>query len=220
MLNVDDVSKLYGRNQAALSHVSFAVTKGEMIFLTGASGAGKSTLLRLIYREEKPNSGNITLGPFNLSHIAKRNIPILRRHVGVVFQDFRLIPERTAFENVALTLEVVGKSGNEIRKKADDILNQMGIWNKRNNYPHQLSGGEAQRVALARAVINEPLMLLADEPTGNLDEENSRSLLELLLNFNLCGSTIMVATHQVALAAEFGKRILHLDSGVLKGDGK
>ena len=215
MLSVEGVSKFYGQRQAALADVSFTVAKGEMVILTGPSGAGKSTLLRLIYLEEKPTSGNITLGRFHLNRLTKKEIPILRRHVGVVFQDFRLIPERTAAENVALALEVVGKGSREIRKKTDEALKLVGIWSKRNNYPHQLSGGEAQRAALARAVVNEPLVLLADEPTGNLDEQNSRDLLTLLKEINLRGSTIILATHQTLPTKVFGGRILHLEGGIL-----
>jgi cell division transport system ATP-binding protein len=220
MLTVEHVSKNYGQRQAALADVSFRVNKGEMIFLTGSSGAGKSTLLRLIYLEEKPTSGNITLGHFHINRLSKKQIPFLRRHIGIVFQDFRLIPERTAAENVALALEVVGKKGREIRRKTDEALKLVGIWSKRNNYPRQLSGGEAQRTALARAMVNEPLALLADEPTGNLDEQNSHDLLALLKEINLRGSTIIVATHQMGLAREFGGRILHLVSGSLMSDEK
>lgn len=220
MLSVKDVSKYYGKRQAALSDISFELAKGEMVFLTGASGAGKSTLLRLLFHEEKPTSGAIVLGPFDMSDLPKSKIPLLRRHVGVVFQDFRLIPERTAAENVALALEVVGKPSAEIKKRADEMLKLTGIWQKRNNYPYQLSGGEAQRVALARAVINEPLLILADEPTGNLDEKNARALFDLFREINLRGATIIVATHQVSIAEEYGKRILRLIEGTLSGDGR
>jgi len=216
MLNVEGVSKYYGQRQAALSDISFRIDKGEMVFLTGASGAGKSTLLRLLYLEEKPSSGRILLDRFDLSRISKRKIPFLRRHVGVIFQDFRLIPERTAAENVALTLEVLGKSSRDIRRKTDEALNLVGLLGKRNNYPYQLSGGEAQRVSVARAVVNEPLVLLADEPTGNLDEQNSRELLELLSEINMRGATTIVATHQVQLTTKFTKRTLHLVSGTLE----
>jgi cell division transport system ATP-binding protein len=187
-----------------------------MVFLTGASGAGKSTLLRLLYFEEKPSIGRIILGHFNLNQIKKRQVPFLRRHVGVIFQDFRLIPERTAAENVALALEVTGKGRREITRKTDTILDMVGLWPKRNSYPHQLSGGEAQRVSVARAMVNEPLVLLADEPTGNLDEHNSHELLRLLAEINLRGATIILATHDMQLAQEFCKRNLHLVSGALE----
>ncbi len=216
MLSVEGVSKYYGQRQAALSDITFRVDKGEMVFLTGASGAGKSTLLRMLYLEEKPSAGKITLGQFDLSRIKKRQIPILRRHVGVIFQDFRLIPERTAVENVALALEVVGKSRREIIRRSDDALKMVGIWQKRNNYLQQLSGGEAQRVSIARAMVNEPLVLLADEPTGNLDEQNSQEILELLNELNIRGATIIVATHQVGLTKKYGKRTLNLVSGTLE----
>jgi cell division transport system ATP-binding protein len=216
MLTIDSVSKFYGQRQAALSNISLEVEKGDLAFLTGASGAGKSTLLRLLYAEEKPSSGNIRLGPFDFSRLTKKQIPAVRRHVGVVFQDFRLIPDRTAAGNIALALEVVGMGRKEISKKTDDALKLVGVWHKRNNYPGQLSGGEAQRVALARAVVNEPLVLLADEPTGNLDEQNSRDLFELFKQINIRGATIIVATHQTELARELGGKIFHLVSGTLQ----
>jgi len=220
VLEVRKVTKKYGERLTALSDVSFELEKGEMAFLTGASGAGKSTLLRLIFREESPTSGEISLGPYNLADLPGSKIPDLRRHLGFVFQDFRLISERTAFENVALALEVTGKPSHRIRKRVDEVMKLAGVWQRRNSYPDQLSGGEAQRVALARALANEPLLLLADEPTGNLDMKNSRELFELFCRLNLQGATVIVATHQVAMASEFGKRILHLEDGVLKQDKK
>ena len=190
--------------------------QGFILWFTGLSGAGKSTLLRLLYLEEQPSTGRIMLGHFDLGRLRKSQIPNLRRHVGVIFQDFRLIPERTAAENVALALEVVGKKRREIARRTDEMLKLVGLWPRRNSYPRNLSGGEAQRVSVARAMINEPLVLLADEPTGNLDEQNSRDLLRLLSEINLRGATIIVATHEVQLAREFGKRILHLVSGTLE----
>lgn len=216
MLSVKNVTKYYGPRQAVLSDITFELKKGDMAFLTGPSGAGKSTLLRLLFLEEKPTKGKIKLGPFDLNSLPKKRIPYLRRHVGVVFQDFRLIPDRTAAENVALVMEVVGRTGGEIRKKTDDILKLVGIWQKRNQYPHQLSGGEAQRAALARAVVNEPLVILADEPTGNLDDRNSVELFELFRKINIRGSTILIATHQVSLAREYGRNILYLEKGALR----
>ena len=200
----------------ALDHLDFSVAPGQLVALVGPSGAGKSTLLRLLYLEEQPSTGRIMLGHFDLGRLRKSQIPNLRRHVGVIFQDFRLIPERTAAENVALALEVVGKKRREIARRTDEMLKLVGLWPRRNSYPRNLSGGEAQRVSVARAMINEPLVLLADEPTGNLDEQNSRDLLRLLSEINLRGATIIVATHEVQLAREFGKRILHLVSGTLE----
>jgi cell division transport system ATP-binding protein len=220
MLEVKGVTKSYGERLTALSNVSFELEKGEMAFLTGVSGAGKSTLLRLIFREELPTFGKINLGPYNLADLPKNKMPELRRHLGFVFQDFRLISERTAFENVALALEVTGTSYRGILKRVNEVMRLVGIWQRRNSYPGQLSGGEAQRVAMARAIANEPLLLLADEPTGNLDMKNARDLFELFCNINLQGATVIVATHQVSLASEFGKRILHLENGVLTQDKK
>jgi cell division transport system ATP-binding protein len=175
-------------------------------------------LLRLLYLEERPTSGKINLGKFDFSKIRKNQIPSLRRHVGVAFQDSRLIPERTAAQNVALALEVAGKRGREISRGTDDALKLAGIWHKRNNYPGQLSGGEAQRVALARAMANEPMVLLADEPTGNLDEQNALELFTLLREYNQRGATIILATHQIGLAQRFDIRTLHLVSGVIEKD--
>jgi cell division transport system ATP-binding protein len=216
MLEVKGVSRIYGGRLTALSDVTFELKKGEMAFLTGASGAGKSTLLRLIFRQEPPTSGGITLGPYDLADLPKSKIPEFRRRIGFVFQDFRLITERTAFENVALALEVCGRPSREIRRRADEALRVVGIWQRRNSYPRQLSGGEAQRVAMARAVVNEPLLIIADETTGNLDNKSSRELFQLFCDLNLQGATVIVATHQVSMASEFKKRIIHLENGILK----
>ena len=218
MLKIDSVSKKYSASLIALSNISFSVNKGEMVFLTGASGAGKSTLMRLLYLEEKPSQGEIRLGKFELASLPKRKIPSLRRHLGVIFQDFKLIPDRTAAENIALSLEVVGKSKSVIRRRVDEMLKLVGLWQRRNNYPRQLSGGEAQRVAMARAMVNEPLIILADEPTGNLDTENARGIFKLFDEMNVRGATILIATHQIQLAKELNKRILHLENGALEND--
>ncbi|MEE9554377.1 MAG: cell division ATP-binding protein FtsE [candidate division Zixibacteria bacterium] len=216
MLRIDNLHKDYGSIHPVLGGITFYIEKGEMVFLTGPSGAGKSTLIRMLYLEEKPSSGRIKLGPFDLNNLSKKKIPMLRRHVGIVFQDFRLIPDRTAAENVALALEVIGKPRREIRKKTQDILRLVGILRKKDLYPHQLSGGEAQRVALARAVVTEPLVILADEPTGNLDDKNSLELFELFKKINIGGSSILIATHEVAMARKYGRRILHLENGGLR----
>jgi len=216
MLIVENLHKSYKTGRPVLSGISFRMEKGELVFLTGPSGAGKSTLLRMLYLEEKPTSGSIKLGPFDLNQLPKKQVPQLRRHVGVVFQDFRLIPDRTAAENVALALEVIGRPGKEIRKKTDDALALVGIRGKKDLYPSQLSGGEAQRVALARAVVSEPMVILADEPTGNLDDKNSTELFDLFKKINLRGSSVLIATHEVALANKYGRRLLHLENGVLE----
>jgi cell division transport system ATP-binding protein len=213
MLSVKNLHKNYGPSGTVLAGITFDLSKGEMVFLTGESGAGKSTLIRLLYLEEKPTSGEIRLGPFDLNDLPKDRIPSLRRHVGVVFQDFRLIPDRTAAENVALALEVMGKPSREIKRKTEAILRLVGLRDKSNLYPRQLSGGEAQRTALARAVVSEPLVVLADEPTGNLDEKNSMELFELFREINVRGSSILIATHQVSMAKKYGRRIMHLHDG-------
>ncbi|OQX91613.1 MAG: hypothetical protein B6D58_07160 [candidate division Zixibacteria bacterium 4484_95] len=199
-----------------LVDVSMELGKGEMAFLVGPSGVGKSTLLKMIYLEEKPDSGEVILGPFNFTHIKKNQIPVLRRQLGVIFQDFKLIPERTARENIALALEVVGKSKKEISSRVTDLLRLVGLLDRRNNYPDQLSGGECQRVAIARALANEPLLLLADEPTGNLDHDNSQSLLELLGRINVRGCSILMATHNIALIAQMPYRKLFLSNGKIR----
>lgn len=216
MLRVSGVTKIYGDRLTALSDISLELKKGEMAFLTGASGAGKSTLLKLLFYEEKPTSGTINIGPYALANLPKSKIPDLRRHVGFVFQDFKLVSERTAFENVALALEVAGCHNKKIIKRTNEVMKLTGSWQRRNSYPGQLSGGEAQRVALARAIANEPLLLLADEPTGNLDEKSSQTLFELFCELNLQGTTVIVATHQVSMAERFGKKTFHLEQGILK----
>lgn len=201
-----------------LADVTMELGKGEMAFLVGPSGVGKSTLLRMIYLEEKPDSGEIILGPFNFTRIKRKQIPVLRRQLGVIFQDFKLIPERTARENIALALEVVGKSKKAISSRVSDLLRLVGLLDRENNYPDQLSGGECQRVAIARALANEPLLLLADEPTGNLDHDNSQSLLELLGKINIRGCSILMATHNINLIARMPYRKLFLDKGRIRED--
>ena len=219
MLKVEKISRFYSQRQAALHDISFQVNKGEMVFIAGASGAGKTTLLRLLYLDDKPTSGNIILDKYDYKNLAGSQIPKLRRRIGVVFQDFRLIPDRTVAENVALPLEVVGKSSKEIKRKTDESLKLVGLWPKKNSFPGQLSGGEIQRTAVARAIINDPLVLFADEPTGNLDEHNARALFDLFKSLNVLGATIVVSTHRLDLAMEYGRRILRLESGVLIDKG-
>jgi len=199
-----------------LRDVSFRLKKGEMAFLVGKSGVGKSTLIKMIYLEERPDAGEITLGSLNLSTIKLRQIPRLRRQLGVVFQDFKLISERTAWENIALALEVVGKSKRHIANRVTDLLRLVGLLHRKSNYPDQLSGGECQRVAIARAIANEPLLLLADEPTGNLDWDNSQALLKLLEKINIQGCSVMMATHDVKLIENLPYRKMYLEDGIIK----
>ena len=216
MLIIKNLRKAYNPGDPILRDVSLTLTKGEMVFLVGKSGVGKSTLIKMIYLEERPNSGEIMLGTFNLNKIKDKQIPRLRRSLGVVFQDFKLISERTAGENIALALEVVGKSKREITDRVNDLLRLVGLLHRKNNYPDQLSGGECQRVAIARALANEPLLLLADEPTGNLDWDNAQALLELLNKINVQGCSIMMATHNLNLIANLPHRKLYLEHGLIR----
>jgi cell division transport system ATP-binding protein len=220
MLIVRNLSKSYKTGEPILRDVSFELNRGEMAVLTGPSGAGKSTILKMIYREERPDAGEIKLDQYNVTAIKPRQIPRLRRHIGVVFQDFKLLPERTAWDNVALALEIAGKSRREISSRLTDLFRLVGLHHRSGNYPNQLSGGECQRVAIARALANQPLLLLADEPTGNLDKENSQSLLELLSKINMQGCSILMATHNVDLLAALPYRKLYLANGAISENEK
>jgi len=216
MLKINNLSKAYNPGEPILRDVTFALAKGEMAFLAGKSGVGKSTLIKMIYMEEHPDGGEIHLASYNLNEIKAKQLPKLRRSLGVVFQDFKLINERTAYENIALPLEVVGKSKRDIAGRVNDLLRLVGLSHRRNNYPDQLSGGECQRVAVARALANEPLLLLADEPTGNLDWDNSLALLQLLEKLNIQGCSILMATHNMNLIANSPHRKLYLENGVIR----
>ncbi|MCP4580973.1 MAG: cell division ATP-binding protein FtsE [candidate division Zixibacteria bacterium] len=216
MLIIRNLKKVYNQGDPILSDVSLELGKGEMAFLVGPSGAGKSTLIKMIYLEEKPDAGEILLGNYNFTHIKDKQIPRMRRQLGVIFQDFKLISERTAWENVALALEVVGKPKRVISNKVSDLLRLVGLLHRKHNYPDQLSGGECQRVATARALANEPLLLLADEPTGNLDHDNSQSLLKLLAKINVQGCSILMATHNMNLIEGLPQRRLYLEDGLVR----
>jgi len=216
MLIIRNIKKSFAQSEPILRDVSLKLDKGEMVFLVGPSGVGKSTLLRLIYLEEKPDSGEIILGVYNFTRIKKKQVPVMRRQLGVIFQDFKLIAERTGRENVALAMEVAGKSKREISQRGNELLRLVGLLHRKNNYPDQLSGGECQRVAIARALANEPLLLLADEPTGNLDSDNSQSLLELLEKINIQGCSILMATHNTDLISDMPYRKLYLDNGIIR----
>jgi len=216
MLIIRNIKKSFAQSEPILRDVSLELGKAEMVFLVGPSGVGKSTLLRLIYLEEKPDSGEIILGVYNFTRIKKKQVPVMRRQLGVIFQDFKLIAERTTRENVALAMEVAGKSKREISQRGNELLRLVGLLHRKNNYPDQLSGGECQRVAIARALANEPLLLLADEPTGNLDSDNSQSLLELLEKINIQGCSILMATHNIDLISDMPYRKLYLDNGIIR----
>jgi cell division transport system ATP-binding protein len=218
LIELYNVSKRYPGGQMGLSDVSLKIPKGQLVFLTGASGAGKSTFLKLIYCEEIPTEGNILVNGRNVSSLPRNKIPYLRRTIGVVFQNFRLIPRKTVFENVAYLPRILGLDRKSQKKLAYETLRQVGLAHRINAFPLQLSGGEQQRVAIARALMNQPEILLADEPTGNLDPELSEEILRLLLDINLRGTTVIFATHDRDLITRVGHRVLTLREGSLADD--
>ncbi len=212
------VSKSYQAATYALRDVTLEVGKGEFVFLTGASGAGKTTLLKLNFAAEKPSEGQIIVLGRNIARLGRSATPWLRRRIGVVFQDFKLLPNRTVEENVSLGLEVLGTPRREIRGRVFSVLKQVGLQHRRHDYPLSLSGGEQQRIALARALVNEPQILLADEPTGNLDPELTLEIMELVMGISARGTTVMVATHELDLVSRYGKRTLRLEGGRIAED--
>lgn len=215
MIQLYHVYKSYGGDAPALIDLTLEIGKGEFVFVTGASGAGKSTLLRLIFSAERPNRGQLLVNGRNTARLSARAIAYLRRNVGVVFQDFKLLARRTVEENVAISLEVLGLQRREIRRRTYNILKQVGLAHKLHALPLRLSGGEQQRVAIARALVNEPQILLADEPTGNLDGERSQEIMSLLEQANARGTTVIVATHDQSLLGRGDKRIIVLENGQL-----
>lgn len=212
MIQLFHIYRNFGSN-IALSDITFSVGEGEFIFLTGPSGAGKTTLLRLIFGSEKPSSGHILINGVNLSRISRSKLDLMRRKMGFIFQDFKLLPRKTVFENVALALEVKGENRKFIRKKTHQSLRMVGLTEKEKAYPLSLSGGEQQRVAIARAIVNDPLILLADEPTGNLDPDLTREIIMLFRRVHAKGTTIIVATHSQELLKTPGKRTIVLNHG-------
>ena len=218
MIRFTRVTKEYPRLGAALSNASFSVAKGEFVFLTGPSGAGKSTILKLVYMEERPTSGEVRVGGLSSVTIRRREIPQLRRRLGIVFQDFRLLEDRTAEANVAFALEVTGAPRNAIAAKVSRVLTQVGLASKANSYPRELSGGEQQRVAIARALVNDPLLLVADEPTGNLDDRATRGVFQLLREINASGTAIVMATHNLDLLRRSDYRTIELNRGQIVFD--
>ncbi len=213
MIQTFHVHMNYGRGNTALTDVTLEIDRGEFVFLTCPSGAGKTTFLKLILREEVPTQGQILVNGRNVSAIPEAKIPFLRRNIGVVFQDFKMLPRKTVFENVAFVLRVMGIAKLERKRRAFQILKQVGLHHKMNSYPMQLSGGEQQRVAIARALINEPVLLLADEPTGNLDPELAFEIMSLFQEINARGTTVLVATHDRDLITRLAKRVILLEKG-------
>jgi cell division transport system ATP-binding protein len=219
MIRFENVTKIYRRtSQPALREISLEVERGEFVFVVGQSGSGKSTLLRLILCEEEATSGNVLVAGRELSSLPRRKVPALRREIGTVFQDFRLLPNKDVFQNVAFALQVLGKSRHAIRAVVPETLEMVGLAGKEKRLPHQLSGGEQQRVAIARAFVNKPPILLADEPTGNLDPTTSLDIVRLLDRINRTGTTIVMATHDEGIVDQLRKRVLELDEGELVRD--
>ena len=213
MIKFDGVSKRYPGGQEALSNISFHLEQGELAFLTGHSGAGKSTLLKLIMHMEKASQGQVFVNGQNLNRLSRRQVPFFRRNIGVVFQDHQLLFDRTVFDNVALPLQIAGYDLREAARRVRASLDKVGLLDKENKFPVQLSGGEQQRVGIARAVVNKPLLLLADEPTGNLDPELSAEIMALFEEFNRVGVSMLIASHDLSLIAKLKHRILTLDHG-------
>ncbi len=218
MIRFENVSKTYKNGTPALKDISLDIEKGEFVFLVGASGSGKTTFLRLLLREELPDRGRILEAGRDISELSKWRVPYLRRNIGCVFQDFRLLPNKSVFENVAFALEVIGRPRSTIESQVPQILELVGLADKAKNVPGELSGGEQQRVAVARAFVNRPLILLADEPTGNLDPTNSESIMALLERINRTGTTVVMATHDKALVDRMRRRVIELDHGEMVRD--
>jgi cell division transport system ATP-binding protein len=218
MISFTGVKKVYPGGHVALSNVNLEIRRGEFVFVLGHSGAGKSTFIKLILREETATRGRVVVAGRDLSKIRQRDIPYLRRGLGVVFQDFRLIPSMTAFENVAFAMRVTNIPEREIKKRVPYVLNLVGLAGKARSLPAELSGGEQQRVALARALVHSPPIIIADEPTGNIDPELSVEIMELLKAINMVGTTVVVVTHEHDLAQRFSERIITIDHGAVVGD--
>ncbi len=218
MIIFSNVSKVYENGSTALNNVSFFIERGEFVFIVGPSGAGKSTLIKLLMHEETATSGEVIINSVNVSALKQNQIPYLRRNMGVVFQDFRLLPQKTVYENVSFAMEIIGASRREIRRQVPNILSLVGLSHKAKAYPSQLSGGEQQRVALARALVNNPAFLIADEPTGNLNPKTAMEIVELLNEINKRGTTIIMATHAKDIVDQMKKRVIAIEDGEIARD--
>ena len=219
MIQFTDVVKSYTEGNTALNGVSLQIEDGEFVFLVGPSGSGKSTIMKLITGELKPTSGQVHVNGYNLEHIRKRDIPYMRRTLGVVFQDFRLIPNMTVYDNVAYAMRVIGAREAEIKERVPYVLDLVGLTGKERRRPTEMSGGEQQRLAIARALVNNPSTIIADEPTGNLDPARSFELMSLLQEINNLGTTVLVVTHEQELVRRFDKRVIVIDEGMVISDG-
>ncbi len=219
MILLDRVTKAYSKDSMpALSRISLHIEPKEFVILVGTSGAGKSTLLKLLTREEKPTSGKIVVGGIDYDTLKDKHVPLLRRKIGVVFQDFKLLPRRTVFENIAFALEIAGMTNREIKSTVPKVIELVGLKGKENNYPRELSGGERQRVAIARAIVRQPKILIADEPTGNLDPKHSWDIVRLLEKINRYGTTVLLTTHNVDIVNRLKRRVITLDHGKITAD--
>ena len=218
MIVFEDVTKVYEPDVVALNDVSFVIEKGEFVFVVGASGSGKSTLVRLLLKELEPTEGRIFVGGRDLTRLKRGKVPMLRRNIGCVFQDFKLLPTRSAAENVAYALKVQGESATSIRRKVPEVMNMVGLAHKMNSLPDELSGGEQQRVSIARAFVNHPPLLVCDEPTGNLDPDTSVGIMQLLYRINRAGTTILMVTHDREMVDKMRRRVIALEEGRLARD--
>ncbi|HHV45389.1 MAG TPA: cell division ATP-binding protein FtsE [Tissierellia bacterium] len=218
MIRFVNVNKEYKNGVKALSNINLFIDKGEFVFLVGPSGAGKSTLIKLILKEENPTEGRIYLNNRDITYVKNRKIPYIRRSVGVVFQDFRLLPNKTVYENVSFAMEIIGAHPKDIRRNVPMVLSMVDLSDKAHNYPHELSGGEHQRVAIARAIVNSPPILIADEPTGNLDPETAWGIMKVLRDINRRGTTILMATHAKDIVDAMKRRVVEIEKGVIVRD--
>ena len=219
MIRLKDVEKTYENGTEALQGISFTIEDGEFVFLVGPSGSGKSTIIKLLTGEVIPTAGRVMVNGFSMSRISDRQIPYMRRTIGVIFQDFRLIPKKTVFDNLSLAMRAVGATPRDIRTRIPYVLELVGLKGMEDRYPDELSGGEQQRVAIARALVNNPSTIVADEPTGNLDPNRSLEIMTLLGRINALGTTVVVVTHERDLVNHFDKRVIMIDHGQVNGDG-
>ena len=220
MIEFRNVSKTYSTGTEAVHNASFKIEKGDFCFLVGQSGSGKSTLIKMILKEEDPSEGNIIINGKDTTYLKPKRVPYLRRSMGVVFQDFRLLPDKTVYENVAFAMYIVRATPKHIRRQVPMVLSLVGLSGKAKMYPNELSGGEQQRVALARALVNNPSMLIADEPTGNLDPDTAWDIMTLLNDINMRGTTVVVATHAKDIVDRMKKRVIHIEDGIIDRDDK
>ncbi|MFD2761224.1 cell division ATP-binding protein FtsE [Lentibacillus juripiscarius] len=218
MIKMRDVHKTYVNGVTALNGITIDIDQGEFVYIVGSSGAGKSTFIRLMYREAKPSEGSITINDMDLGSIKKKHVPFLRRDIGVIFQDFKLLPKLTVYENIAFALEVIEESPRSIRKRVMDVLELVGLKNKARFIPDELSGGEQQRVSIARAIVNHPKIVIADEPTGNLDPETSWGIMRIFEEINSRGTTILMATHNREIVNAIKKRVIAIEDGLIVRD--